>query len=299
MLVYSFHSFADGKLIRSSCQSLFYSETSASFLVSLSYFCRLAIYNGHLNQIACSSRVCAISLYLLNSNALLIHKENLGTQRFSEENDRPHLQENLHSSSMQNAFTSLYCLPNHLILLPFSQELVFRVLNLFIFAVLVLFSVKNFGHPTEVSFFNQIFGTNKLIFQYIAVAVWIISEMEPVTVNGRPGPVRSGTGREFLTGRYNGTGQNFPVFAYFIRKKRYKTIFLEIRHLSLLSEIISISEHSTGYSIPSKIIAEDASYFIHHVRPLFSRKSHVYLVLYSALHYFYFLLYKQEISNND
>ncbi len=35
--------------------------------------------------------------------------------------------------------------------------------------------------------------------------LWVKAEMEPVTVNGRSGPVRSGTGREFLTGRYTGT----------------------------------------------------------------------------------------------
>ena len=60
-----------------------------------------------------------------------------------------------------------------------------------------------------------------------------------------------------------GTGQNFSVFAYFLRKKRYKTTFLEIRHLSFMSEIISINEYSKEYSIPSKIIVENISYFMH------------------------------------
>jgi hypothetical protein len=41
----------------------------------------------------------------------------------------------------------------------------------------------------------------------------------------RPGPVRSRTGREFLTGRYTCTGQGFWVFTYFARKLVIKVSF--------------------------------------------------------------------------
>ncbi len=38
-------------------------------------------------------------------------------------------------------------------------------------------------------------------------------------------PVRSGTGREFLTGQYTGTSRGFGVFTYFARKTGHKSFF--------------------------------------------------------------------------
>ena len=72
--------------------------------------------------------------------------------------------------------------------------------------------------------------------------------MEPVTVTGQPG-------LEFSTGQYTGTGRNFLIFTSFSRKL--------IRYLSLMLEIISKSGCSAEYSIPSKLIVEHISYFMH------------------------------------